>query len=350
MSPVQPPDAGPAAAGRAAHDDGATFSGAISGQRGRPPMVLVAFIVVISALVVVGIGGQQVGVASGSPGPGTAAAAATPSAEAARAEATAEPLTPIPAVSFMPAQAPIVASAAGSDLALTIRRHPESLFVHGDVYPSGVTWVFVNVLDVDGRVAAWHQVSIPGGAGTPPEGRPSMRFDVELAFPPWATGPLWVQAVAYDGSGSVAAQERLGVWPDGEPMSLTGEWSVVPADEVMRLDSPAAGGPAVTERAITVTGTLLIRADTVEISILTADRRLLSSRTVETRDPDGGIRPRSSPTIEVRLGIPDPRPTGVSTWIVITALDEAGATVGFQRWPVAVGPLASDEGAAAPSG
>jgi hypothetical protein len=133
-------------------------------------------------------------------------------------------------------------------------------------------------------------------------------------------------------------------------MTLTGEWSVIPADEVMRLDSPAVGGPAVTERTITVTGMLLIRAETVEISILTADRRLLSSRTVETRDPDGGIRPRSSPRIDLRLGIPEPRPTGVSTWIVITAFDEDGSTVGFQRWPVAIGPLAVDEGAAAPSG
>jgi hypothetical protein len=32
-----------------------------------------------------------------------------------------------------PGQAPIVASAPESALALTIRRHPESLFVHGDV-------------------------------------------------------------------------------------------------------------------------------------------------------------------------------------------------------------------------
>lgn len=340
MSPVQRREGEAEAAARAVREEGASFSGAIAGQRGRPPMVLVAFVVGIAALVVVGIGGQQAGTASGSPAPGTAAAASPAPTAASTPE---PPSTPAPVVSFMPAQAPIVASEPGSEVALTIRRHPESLFVHGDVFPAGVTWVFVNVLDVDGRVAAWHQVSIPGGAGVPPEGRPAMRFDVELAFPPWATGPVWVQATAYDGTGAVVAQEKLGVWPDGEPMSTSGAAAGAGGDgeAIVRLESPTADGPAITGSTITVSGTLQVRASTVEVSLMTADRRLVSSRTVDTTDPDGGIRPRSSPRIDVRLGIPAPRPTGVQAWIVITAFDEDGATIAFQRTAVTIGPLAA---------
>jgi hypothetical protein len=200
----------------------------------------------------------------------------------------------------------------------------------------------VNVLDVEGRVAAWHQVSIPGGAGVPPEGRPAMRFDVELAFPPWATGPVWVQGTAYDGTGSVVAQEKLGVWPDGEPMTVPdGAEAGTGSNEVLLLESPAADAGAITGATISVTGTLQIRASTIEVSLMTVDRRLVSSRTVDTADPDGGIRPRSSPTIDVRLGIPSPRPTGVQAWIVITAFDEEGATIAFQRQAVTIGPLAA---------
>jgi hypothetical protein len=124
---------------------------------------------------------------------------------------------PPPVVRPTPDRAPIVASDVDAPITLRIRRHPETMFVHGDVFVPGVSWVFVNLVNDEGRVAGWTSVSVPGGTA-PVEGRrPSLRFDVELALPEWASMRLWVQAIAYDTSGAIAATERLGVLADGGP-------------------------------------------------------------------------------------------------------------------------------------
>ena len=91
------------------------------------------------------------------------------------------------------------------------------MFVHGDVYVAGVSWVFVNVTSEDGRIAGWTSVSVPGGAVAPTATGPALRFDVELALPDWASGPLSVRVNAYEADGSVASGE-LGVAADGSPL------------------------------------------------------------------------------------------------------------------------------------
>jgi hypothetical protein len=125
---------------------------------------------------------------------------------------------PAPTPQASRAMAPIVISEPGGAIELTIRRHPASMFIHGDVYVAGVSWVFVNITDEDGRIAGWTQVSVPGGAVAPGGTRPALRFDVELALPDWATGPLSVRANAYASDGNSVASEELGVDADGSPL------------------------------------------------------------------------------------------------------------------------------------
>lgn len=108
--------------------------------------------------------------------------------------------------SASPAMAPVQTSGPGP-IQLQARRHPETIFVHGDVFGQRITWVFVSLQGEDGRVAGWASVSVPGSASeVGSSGRPALRFDVEVAVPAdFSDGPLLVQATAYDALGSLVA-------------------------------------------------------------------------------------------------------------------------------------------------
>jgi hypothetical protein len=81
-----------------------------------------------------------------------------------------------------------------------------------------VSWVYVSVLDGDGRVAGWASVSVPGGVGAGTGDVPSLRFDTEVTVPDWARDQLlWVQATGYGTSGKIVATAQLGVDRDGGP-------------------------------------------------------------------------------------------------------------------------------------
>lgn len=106
--------------------------------------------------------------------------------------------------SFAPGAGPIFTSAPGP-MQLQAQRHPETIFVHGDVDAARITWVFVSVQDEVGRVAGWSSVSVPGEAGPNKKGGPTLRFDTELAIPDDFGGRLFVRAQAYDASGKIVA-------------------------------------------------------------------------------------------------------------------------------------------------
>lgn len=233
MSPVQrgehhdaTPSSRAGVAGRA--PEGATFSGRIDRRRSGPPIFVIAFVLLLGGVVAIAIAGRA---PAGAGRAGTSGVAASPAASPATAVASRPPATfmrdpsdpfPLPsdAPQASPGSAPIVASVPGGPISLQLRRHPETMFVHGDVLAPGVTWVFVALIDDTGRVAGWTSVSVPGGAGAAPGGRPTLRFDVELAMPDWAVSSrLWLQATAYDSSGAVVGTERLGIQSDGSPVA-----------------------------------------------------------------------------------------------------------------------------------
>ena len=191
--------------------EGASFAGRVAGRRGRPPTFVLVFLAAVASLVVVGVGGRA---------PATPATIPAPATQSAAAAASAPPAS-IPRVIFettppRATPAPILTSPDGP-IVLKARRHPETMYVHGDVFVDRVTWVFVNLQDAAGRVAGWASVSVPGAAGPGVDEGPTLRFDVELAVPDdFRDGILFLQANAYDSSGKVIATTRLPIQPDGQ--------------------------------------------------------------------------------------------------------------------------------------
>ena len=179
--------------------------------RTRPPYFVLGFLVVIAALVVVGVGGRGPTTPTNAP----PVAAASPSPTPAPAAPTPAPPVVFPRPAASPDAAPILTSGPGP-IQIVARRHPETMFVHGDVFVPRVTWVFASLQDDDGRVAGWASVSVPGAAGPGAEDGPTLRFDGEVALPDGYEGRLWIQANAYDADGAQVASSRLEVPPDGE--------------------------------------------------------------------------------------------------------------------------------------
>lgn len=182
----------------------------VAASRTRPPLFVLGFVGVITALVMVGVGGQGPVTPTSAP----PVAVASPSPTSAPLPTAAPPVVfPRPAES--PDAAPVLTSGPGP-IQIVARRHPETMFVHGDVFVPRVTWVFVSLQDDDGRVAGWASVSVPGAAGPGTEDGPTLRFDVEVALPEGYEGRLWIQANAYDADGAQVASSRVEVPPDGE--------------------------------------------------------------------------------------------------------------------------------------
>jgi hypothetical protein len=181
----------------------AEFSAArVGGSRGRPPAFLIGWLVVVGGIAAFALAGRTppetaappVAAASGSPG----AVAPSPGSEG---------VAPHPRHS--PDAAPIVTSEPGP-IQLQARRHPETIYVHGDVYGEQITWVFVSLEDSGGQIAGWASVSVPGAAGPGIDSGPSLRFDVEVAVPADVRpGPLMVHATAHDAAGRLIGTARL---------------------------------------------------------------------------------------------------------------------------------------------
>ena len=290
--------------------EGAEFTGRVMTRRARPRLVVFGFLAAIAGLVAVGIAdrGGELSPTSGSVA--TATKSATPTGPG--------PVAPAPS----PDSAPIV-SAVTADMELTVRRHPETLFLHGDVLIDDVTWVFVSLRDERGRIAGWTSVSVPGGVNQPAGDGPTLRFDVELAVPSESfSGPLWVQVNAYDSSGAVASAE-VGVAADGgqlEAPASAGQES--PAGSVIRVDVTPDG------RHLFVHGEVL----TNRVMLVVVSLRDRLGRTSEIRSVDipGGstaFRLGAVDRFDVQFDRPLPKDAaGATIWV--TCYDRFGAVVG----------------------
>lgn len=107
----------------------------------------------------------------------------------------------------------------GGPIELRIRRPAASIFVHGDVFASKVTWVYISLQDATGDVKGFASVSVPGSAVPGDVEGPSLRFDIDVAIPPdLVDRSVWVQAIAYDATGAVVGTTRVGIRADGGPV------------------------------------------------------------------------------------------------------------------------------------
>lgn len=200
--------------------EGATFDATrVGGRRQRPPTFLLVFVTVIAGMVAVGLGSR--GSAGGSAALGSPVALASETGTEAPTSSAGAGVVGPRSPQSSPGMAPVVTTGPGP-IVIKARRHPETMFVHGDVFVERVTWVFISLQDEEGGVVGWASVSVPGAAGPGVDDGPTLRFDVELPVPPELNdGSLWIQADAYASSGQQVASTKLEVDRDGRaPVSV----------------------------------------------------------------------------------------------------------------------------------
>lgn len=183
----------------------------VRGPRFQPPILVAGFLVLLVTIVALGVGGQvnpattprpNAALASnGVPVPTVAAPSAAPSSGPSAQSARGPRATP-------PAPAPVMTSGPGP-IQIVAQRSTAGMFIHGDVFASRVTWVYVSVSDDSGIVAGWASVSVPGAAGASHGAGPALRFDIEIAVPAAFNGRLWVTANAYNDAGEPVGSTRL---------------------------------------------------------------------------------------------------------------------------------------------
>ena len=179
-------------------------------RRGRPPLFVLAFVAVLTGVIAVGLGGRAPVVTPTHP----PAARASPTRTAnATATATATAEASPEGVLTHPTPQPVITTGPGP-IQLQVRRNSGSVFVHGDLYPRNVSWVFVSLWDQAGRVVGWTSISVPGAAGPAIGSGPSLRFDVELRMPAEDAGvTLWVGVTVYGSTDGKVASTSLEVKP-----------------------------------------------------------------------------------------------------------------------------------------
>jgi len=101
---------------------------------------------------------------------------------------------------------------------------------------------------------------------------------------------------------------------------------------------PEIGPITVTTARLTVKGNVMVKASSVVVSLEARGNRILDSVTFNVSDPDGGIRPKETPTFSAEFDIPFPRPNG-TMWVVVTAYDSHLIPLGDERRPVLIGEI-----------
>ncbi|HYN69109.1 MAG TPA: hypothetical protein VEX41_02740 [Candidatus Eisenbacteria bacterium] len=104
------------------------------------------------------------------------------------------------------------------------------------------------------------------------------------------------------------------------------------------LVSPEVGPITITTARLTVKGTVLVRASRVVVSLEARGNRTLETLTFDVSDPDGGVRPKQSPTFSAEFDIPFPRPNG-TMWVTVTAYDSHLIPLGGERRPIRIGEI-----------
>jgi hypothetical protein len=90
---------------------------------------------------------------------------------------------------------------------------------------------------------------------------------------------------------------------------------------------------------LTVQG-LAFRVDHVVVDVVAGDNVVVAEETINTADPDGGIRPLQTPTFETSFERSAPRSPG-ALFVVVTAFDDLGIPVGFVREAAVIGGLSA---------
>lgn len=126
-------------------------------------------------------------------------------------------------------------------------------------------------------------------------------------------------------SPSLAPGSRVPTWPPSGGFVYLGG--------IIDLRSPVPSTVDQHLTAIDVEGTVLVRAARIDITLRSGGSRIIDRASIDVRDPDGGIRPVRAAKFMTSFAFPEP-PAGETLWVVVTAYDEAGASIGATRRPI----------------
>lgn len=114
------------------------------------------------------------------------------------------------------------------------------------------------------------------------------------------------------------------------------------------LITPAIGPITLTTPRLIVSGRVLVTADHVEIALESPNNRVVARASVDTTDPDGGLRRDRPAEFRVQLDVPRPRPTG-TMWVVVTVYSAGGVVLGAERRPFSIAAVAATAGGTHPA-
>ena len=108
--------------------------------------------------------------------------------------------------------------------------------------------------------------------------------------------------------------------------------------EPIDLQSPGIGPITLVTPRLLIFGTVLVRADHIEVALEARNNRVIDHAFFDTTDPNGGLRRDHPAEFRVEFDVPYPRPNG-TMWVVVTAYDARGVPLGGERRPFTVGPI-----------
>jgi hypothetical protein len=101
------------------------------------------------------------------------------------------------------------------------------------------------------------------------------------------------------------------------------------------LRTPTGRDGPITTAAVPVEGLVALRASSIRVALELDKFHRIDAVEIDT-NPDGMLRPDTTPAFHLNLALPSPRPIG-QLWVVITAYDRSGKSLGTVRRGVLIG-------------
>lgn len=101
------------------------------------------------------------------------------------------------------------------------------------------------------------------------------------------------------------------------------------------LRTPTGRDGPITTAAVPVDGLVALRASSIVVALELGKFHRIDAVEIDT-NPDGMLRPDTTPAFHLDLALPTPRPIG-ELWVVVTAYDRSGNELGTVRRGVLIG-------------
>jgi hypothetical protein len=105
------------------------------------------------------------------------------------------------------------------------------------------------------------------------------------------------------------------------------------------LWTPTGRDRPITTAAVPVDGLVALNASSIRVALELDRFHRIDAVDIDT-NPDGMLRPDTTPAFHLDLALPTPRPVG-RVWVVITAYDRSGNQLGTVRRAVLIGAISA---------